>query len=224
MSVRIRWRRWIALLALLVLVVPPIWVELRDADRKPASIVVPAADGDRYTVHVVDWGYHTAIIIEQPRGWRLGPEGEEDARYVEYAWGDRRFYMESNYWPHSVFATLFLPTAAVTYVDGRPRPPTGGFRSMHVREVGAEQLRALAAELERFIVRDAAGARLPAHPPVSGYAGRFHPGIGRYTWWTNCNRWTVERLAAAGLASGGRGVLFSPQVASHLVGFVGVEP
>lgn len=224
MRAGIRWRRWIAIGLLLVVVVPAIWVELRERGHEPAPLDVPAADRERYTVHVVDWGYHTAIIIEQPDGWRLGPEGDEDARYVEYAWGDRRFYMESNYWPHSVFATLFLPTGAVTYLDGRERLPSGGFRSMHSRDVSAAELHALAAELESFIRREPSGGRRAAFPSVEGYAGRFYPGAGRYLWWMNCNRWTVDRLAGAGLASGGPGVLFSRQVPSRLAGFTEARP
>ena len=55
--------------------------------------------------------------------------------------------------------------------------------------------------------------------PAAGYGGRFYPARGAYLWWNDCNRWTVERLAAAGLARGGRGVIFSGQVARHLVGF-----
>ncbi len=54
-----------------------------------------------YRVFVVDWGYHTAIIAEQPSGWALGPPGEERAPFLESAWGDRRFYLESNYRPDS---------------------------------------------------------------------------------------------------------------------------
>jgi len=42
---------------------------------------------------------------------------------------------------------------------------------------------------------------------------------GHYLWFTDCNRWTVERLAKAGLARGGLGVIFSGQVARHLIGF-----
>jgi hypothetical protein len=206
----------------MVVVLPPIWVELRPEPR-PAAVALPGIEGDRYRVFVADWGYHTAIIIEQPRTWKLGPAGEDDAPLVEYAWGDRRFYMESNYWPHSVFATLMLPTASVTYLDGRASPPARGYRSLHTRTVTAAQLRTLVTELERAIRRDESGARQPAFAPVPGYPGRFHPGIGSYSWWTNCNRWTLDRLAAAGLARRGRGVIFSGQVPGRLAGFTRVS-
>jgi hypothetical protein len=61
--------------------------------------------------------------------------------------------------------------------------------------------------------------RPAAFPHVAGYKGRFYPGYGVYFWWMDCNRWTVDRLAAAGLAGSGRGVIFSGQIASRLRGF-----
>ena len=215
----ISWPRYLGASALLVLLLPPVWLALTADEQPVVRIAMPAPDRAAYQVYVVAWSYHTAIILEQPRGWTLGPRGEERAPFVEYAWGDRRFYMESNFWPHAVFAALFLPTASVTYVAGRSRPPAGGFRSMHVRTVSGAELMAIAVELEASIARAADGTRQPPYAPVADYSGRFYPGVGRYLWWTDCNRWTVDRLAATGLARAGRGVIFSAQVAPRLIGF-----
>lgn len=210
-----RWaraRQGLGLALLLFIALPPFWVELRP-DRPWTAHAAGLADAGRtYRVFVADWGYHTSIILEQATGWRLGPAGKEGSPFVEYAWGDRRFYMESDYRPHAVLAALFLPTDAVTYVDGWPGPPTSGagMRSLLVRAVSAEELIRLTTELERW------RAGTHPYPAVPGYAGRFYPAPGRYLWWNDCNRWTVERLRTAGLASGGRGVLFSGQVAPRL--------
>lgn len=187
--------------------------------RGPASALSlpPSA---AYRVFVVDWGYHTAIIVEQPNGWALGPPGEESAPFLEYAWGDRRFYLESDYKPNAVFATLALPTPSVLYVDGRPDPPSlAGARGAFVRTVDASTVRTLLVELERSIVHTADGTRAPAYPPASGYAGRFYPALGPYLWTRNCNWWTVVRLAGVGLAERAGGVVFSGQVGRRLRGF-----
>jgi hypothetical protein len=171
-------------------------------------------------VRVVDWGYHTAIVDPQPAGWTLGPSGEERAPLVEYAWGDRRFYMESDLRPHAVFATLMLPTESVTYVDGRAiESAFAGARGVYARDVDATTLHRLLDELERSIVRRADGTRPAPFARQPEYAGRFYPGAGRYLWTRNCNWWTVQRLAAAGLAGRSTGVVFSAQVAGRLVGF-----
>ncbi len=217
------WRRTLrrALLALLVFAVgfPPLYAAFAP-ERLPPAPALPTPPPGAYRVFVVDWGYHTAVVVEQPRGWRLGPPGEEAAPFLEYAWGDRRFYLESDYRPHALFATLFLPTRAVLYLDGRPDPPRlGGAEQVLARTVDASTLRALLAELERSARRTDAGARLPPHAAAVGYDGRFYPAHGRYLWARDCNWWTVARLAAVGLARAPAGVVVTPQVRGRLRGF-----
>lgn len=197
---------------------PPLYA-LFVPERLPALVGLPSVADRAYQVAVVDWGYHTAIIIEQPREWRLGPPDMEVAPFVEYAWGDRRFYLESDFRPQVLFATLFLPTEAVLYVQGRSElPRAGGPERMVVRTVGATALHQLVAHLERYAQRDSAGARLAPFAPTAGYRGRFYPAHGRYLWSRDCNWWTVAQLARAGLANEARGVLFTPQVFTRLQG------
>jgi hypothetical protein len=194
-------------------------------ERVPPPPALPEPPAGSYRVFVVDWGYHTAIVIEQPRGWRLGPPGAEDAPFLEYAWGDRRFYYESDHRPHSVFVTLFLPTDAVLYLEARPDPPQlGGAEAVYERTVDAATLRALLAELERSVQHDASGARLPALTPTPLDRGRFYAAHGRYLWTRNCNWWVVARLAGAGLASRPTGVIFTTQVGPRLREFTSVRP
>lgn len=226
-----RWRWWArALLGLstVILVIPPLFVEfvpdrppLMDLPDTRLGNAVPAS---RFRVFVADWGYHTSVILEQTaQGFPRGPAGRERALFVEYAWGDRRFYMESDYRPHALFATLLLPTESVAYVAAWDAPPDSASRprSLYVRTVSAAQLSALTTALERRIYHKAGGIgeRVAPFPPADGYAGRFYPAYGHYLWSSACNRWMVDRLAEAGLARGGRGVIFSGQVASRLVGF-----
>jgi hypothetical protein len=214
-----------------VIAVPPIVTELAP-DRPPArdrgDAAAPTPPDGGYRVFVADWGYHTSVIIEQPPGARRGPVGRERARFVEYAWGDRRFYMESDYRPHSVFAALFLPTESVVYLaawDTAPDSAPARPRALYARTVTGPQLSALVTAVERQIRPASTGgdhrdrARAPAFAPARGYTGRFYPAYGRYLWSNSCNRWTADRLAEAGLARGGRGVIFSGQVAARLAGF-----
>ena len=202
------------------LLFPPLYVLVRP-HPVGTSVSLRVADQGAYDVYVADWGYHTSVIIPQVSQWALGPPGRDRAAWVEYAWGDRRFYRDSDYRPHSLIATLILPTASVTYVAGRDRPPlhADGARAVYRREVNAVTLRALAVELERSIRRDAAGLRRSPSAAVAGYSGRFYEAYGSYLWAYDCNRWTVDRLAAVGLAAAGRSVVFSGQVAGRLEGF-----
>jgi hypothetical protein len=217
-----RWLRpaWrVAVLAVLFLVLgPPLYVLLA-RDTRPPLALPPVPGPGPYRVYVADWGYHSSIVVEQPPGWRLGPPGEESAPFLEFSWGDRRFYMESNY--KAIFATLFLPTESVMYLDGQRLPPqgSGGARAVFVRTVDAATLRALLTELERSFVRAPSGQRPALSPQARGYSGRFYPAHGAYLWAGDCNWWTVERLRGAGLAGSGAGVVYSGQVADRLRGF-----
>jgi hypothetical protein len=160
-------------------------------------------------------------VVPQPAGFVLGPSHDPAAAYVEMAWGDRSFYMESNYWPHRLFATLALPTESVSYLAGWSRAPrrTDGMQGLWSRRVTSDELRRLFAALEGTIRHAPDGTREPAHPPAPGYRGRFYPAHGKYLFWNDCNRWTVEQLHAAGLAESGVGVVLARQVPARLRGF-----
>jgi uncharacterized protein DUF2459 len=221
-----RWRRTgrVALAILVFMFGFPIVYTALVPERRPPLADLTAVPNGAYRVYVVDWGYHTAIIIQQPQYWRLGSPGEETAPFLEFAWGDRRFYYESDYWPHAVFATLALPTESVLYLDGRPDPPPlRGARAAFYRVVDADTLRALLMEIERSARHDTTGSRVSAYPPAAGYSGRFFAAHGSYLWTRNCNWWTVERLARVGLATRPTGVIITAQVPSRLRGFVRVR-
>ncbi len=210
-----------ALLIVLILIFGPILYVFFRHDERPLLALPPVPGPGPYRVYVADWGHHTSIVVEQPPGWRLGPPGREDAPFLDYGWGDKSYFMESDYRPHVLFATAFLPTASVMYLEGRKSPPQvrGGAHAVFVRTVDAPTLRALLTELERSFVHSPSEARVAPYPPVSGYPGRFYPAHGDYLLAGACNWWTVRRLKAAGLAGDAKGVLFSRQVAGRLWGF-----
>jgi hypothetical protein len=207
-------------------IVFPLGFAVVAAEPARPMVSVPMPANGRYTIHVVDWDYHTSIILPQPPGWMLGPSGQERAAFVEYAWGDRRFYRDADYRPHAVFATLVLPTASVAYVAGRSTVPRTGSaaQAVYTREVDALTLHALAVELERTVKHDEYGNRAPPGVAVAGFDGMFYDAHGSYLWTRDCNRWTVDRLHAVGLAEHGRVVVFSGQVGKRLRGFTRQAP
>lgn len=93
---RSRWARWgsIVLIAIgVIILLPPIIVSI--SPDPPVTAAVANVPPGTYHVYVADWGYHTSIIFQQPTTWQLGSLGAETAPFVEFAWGDRRFYIES---------------------------------------------------------------------------------------------------------------------------------
>ena len=215
-----RFARRLILVVLAFALIFPVLYSLAVPEQRGTPPALPEPAPGMYRVFVADWGYHTSILVEQPRGWMLGPPGKERATFLEYSWGDRMFYTQADYRPHALFATLVLPTATVAYLDGSSDPPSfAGARAVYARTIDATTVHTLLVELEGTFKRASDATRLAPHPAVSGYDGRFYPAYGRYLWTRDCNWWTVTRLAAADLASVGTGTLFSGQVAGRLRGF-----
>lgn len=205
----------------MLLVGPWGYVRLFPDDSPPPDPAFRALFADSARIYVIDWGYHTSIVVPRPSHGSFGPPNDPDAPYLEFAWGDRSFYMESDYWPHRLFATVFLPTPSVTYLLGWERPPRreDGMRGLWSRTVSGEELARLFAALDATIRRDSASRRAPAYPAAPGYRGRFYPAYGAYVFWRDCNRWTVDRLHDAGLARASLGVMISAQVSGRLHAF-----
>ncbi|MAG57945.1 MAG: hypothetical protein CMJ83_16800 [Planctomycetes bacterium] len=218
-----RRRRWIWwLLALLVL--PWAWIEL--FDDPPGRVDLPDLPGTRpWPVWVVRRSHHTSIFVEQPSGFGLGQPKAPDAPYVEYAWGDRRFYMESNFWPHALFAAALLPSSSVCYVRSWSQSPAVLASSAEVyhRDLTLGEMRALLLTLEQAFDRTEYGERPEAFEPVDGYRGRFYPGRASYIFWSSCNAWTLNRLRDANLDISALGVILASQVPDRLPGFKPVK-
>ena len=189
-------------------------------EPRAPRVRLPQPPAGSYTVLVADWGHHTAIVVQQPPGWRLGPPGAEAAPFLEVGWCDRRYFHGGERSPQTLVAALFLPTDSVLFLAGHPDPPRlAGTVAVRERQVDAPTLRALLSALEGSARRDRDGARLPPLPHRPGQRGRFFPARGAYLWSRNCNWWTVRRLGEAGLASDPTGVVVAPQVPGRLRGF-----
>ena len=217
------WRRvqWVLLAAVVFMIGFPLLYTSVTAEERPALPNLPMPPAGEYRVYVVDWSYHTAIVIEQPRGWRLGPPGAEGAPFLEFAWGDRRYYYDEDHRPHALFAALFLPTESVLYVAARPDPPRlGAAEGVYLRTVDAATLQTLFVQLEGFARRAGDGTRAAPYAQTSGYRGRFYAAYGKYIWPRDCNWWTVARLHDAGLADAPAGVILTTQVPGRLRRFM----
>ncbi|MEO0373439.1 MAG: DUF2459 domain-containing protein [Cyanobacteria bacterium P01_A01_bin.17] len=210
--------RALALLALL-LGLPPVYM----AVFTPYPVSSPwlqdrsLPPGNVYDLYVANWGYHTSIILQQPQGWRLGPSNAVDTPFVEYSWGDRNFYMNADFSPPALFATVFLPTRSVLHLRNWSQAPTSddGMRHLYHRQINAQQLSTLIGSLETTF-KGAEPERPDALPPVARFRGRFYPAREFYIFWSACNAWTVNHLAAADLARPGWSVLAAEQVAPKL--------
>jgi hypothetical protein len=178
----------------------------------------PPVAGHR--VLVVDWGLHTALVLEQLPGARLTHPGAAQAPFLEVAWGDRSYFAEGKRDPTTVAASLFLPTESAVLLVGHPDPPRleGAWRVWE-RRVDTPTLQALLTSLERSLRGGPWGHPAPPLPRPAVGLGRFFPAEGAYWWGRNCNWWLLRRLGDAGLARSAWGVLLPLQVPGRLIGF-----
>ena len=93
---RVRSRRaaqWVLVGVVAFTLLFPVIYAVAVPEQLGAPATLPNVYDGTYRIYVIDWAYHTAIVVPQPAGWALGPPGEEQAPLLEYAWGDRRCYM-----------------------------------------------------------------------------------------------------------------------------------
>lgn len=175
----------------------------------------------QYDVYVVNWGFHTAIIVEQPQGWTLGPPNHPQAPYIEYGWGDKRFFMLSDTSIPATLAAAILPTPSVVYLRGRDAPPTeeNYARQLYHRQISPQQLYTLIGILEQSFQRSPQGNRVEPYSQVSAFAGYFYPGREYYIFWSACNAWTIKHLHRIKIAQSDIPVIFAEQVGPSLQSF-----
>jgi uncharacterized protein (TIGR02117 family) len=134
--------------------------------------------------------------------------GEDDARWIEIGWGDRRFYFEMPTWDgltfELAFSALFLPGPSVMhigYAKTHPRQRTS-IRPISIsREAYAELVKNI---LQTFQIDD----EQPLLIPGKGYTinDNFYAAKGSYSFLRTCNVWTAEMLGTINL----RRPLWSP--------------
>jgi hypothetical protein len=176
------------------------WLFMAAATPAPGLVNLPDVPKGLHRVWVLGYGYHTAIYIEQPVGWKLGPPGKEAARFVEFAWGDRGWFYDSDMSHLSGANALLLPSRTVYYVAGYDKPPAEAWPGLPLveRAFSGEELHALAHTLEQACLRTPKGERVEALPISPEYDGRFYSSREFYIGWHSCNHWTIEQLRKSG--------------------------
>lgn len=178
----------------------------------------------KYDLYVVNWGFHTAILLEQPKGWKLGPPNAPTSRYVEYGWGDKQFFMMSDTSFLTTLAAGIFPTDSVMYLRGRDTllEAQNYARQLYYRQISAQQLYDLITTLEQSFQRQA-GERSMPYPPVPNFKGQFYPGREYYVIWSDCNAWTIRHLQEIEVAHSLVPVIFAEQVGPSLQGFQQIQ-
>lgn len=154
-------------------------------------------------------GVHTAIVmplVTPQKDWRADfPVSDIEASsrpytHVSVSWGEREVYLDTPTWadlsPLTVLRILFAGGDGLLHVAHYVRPaPDETIRPLRI---GAADYARLLKRIEASVPDTAARRRHRGY----GDDDVFYDAPGRYTPINNCNQWTSDMLAAAGIRTG----------------------
>lgn len=184
--------------------------------EKSTSSETAASQAD-YNILVASNGWHTSIVLassDLPAGTIPEAGDFPRAEYLEFSWGDARYFPAPEKALGMTMRALLTPTPAVLHVAGLPAHPRKVFPSAELVELGlkSDGFRALVDYLDDTFARD------DAEPSSQGLYrfSRFYPANGKFHLFNTCNTWTARGLAAAGLPVTVTGTLRAEDLMSQL--------
>lgn len=166
------------------------------------SLYPPSSERGCKTIFVVNHGWHTGLIIEDrelvPSLW---PEKDErpTGEYIEFGWGDARFYQAREITGAMKLRAVLFPTSAVLHVVGlssHPRLYYEGSAIMDIH-VSREGLEKLIAYLRQSYARNAGGSAVLIGPGLQENS-LFYEADGTYWILHTCNNWVAAALRTTG--------------------------
>lgn len=172
----------------------------------PAPTRPPACLTACTTVHVINRGWHTGLVLPIagiPEG--LLPEAADfpAAEYLELGWGDRDYYQADNPGPWQTLKAACWPTASVLHGVGFRGGVQRQFAGYEIVRLDLERDRfgSLAAFVDRSFDRGGQ-AKADILGPGYGLNSRFYPAHGQFHLFNTCNSWVSQALEAAGYPMG----------------------
>jgi uncharacterized protein (TIGR02117 family) len=152
------------------------------------------------TIYVVKRGWHTGIAVAKAdwpnRQWPVLSQFPE-VDYLEFGWGDARFYQAERETLWLGLRAALWPTSSVVHVIGIRDPIAANADADELVDVTVSRdgLRALSESIEaEFASVSARPTTLSAAPAPN----RFYDARGRFYFPRMCNWWTASRLHEAG--------------------------
>jgi uncharacterized protein (TIGR02117 family) len=177
------------------------------------------------SVYVVKRAWHTGVAVATAdwpdRDWPVLADFPE-ARYLEFGWGDARFYQAQDETWWLGLRAAFFSTASALNVIGFERPTPEALRADEVVEVRLSEdgLRRLAASIEAEF-KDSAPESFGE--PLRGVPepNKFYPAKRRFFFPRMCNWWTARRLHDGGCPIAAWSVVSANRVIREANGFAG---
>lgn len=160
-----------------------------------------------YTVHLVQYGWHTALLFDAPsmlaRSTKLASDFH-DHKYLLIGWGDGEYFVaEHPPWSKAVKALVASDYPALQVVGRETNPPFGVAAHDSVPLALTERgYQKLIAYIDGSIADGADGKPIYLLKQV-GNPDRFYQATGNYSLFSNCNSWLAGALRAADMPISG---------------------
>jgi len=179
------------------------------------------------SVYVVKRAWHTGVAVAAAdwpnRNWSVLADFP-DSRYLEFGWGDARFYQaEEETWWLTIRAAFFSTSSAV-HVIGFDHPTPEALLADEVIEVHLSEdgLQKLAASIEAEFEEAAPvsyGVPLRGTPEPN----KFYHAKRRFFFPRMCNWWTTRRLQDSGCPVAAWSVISANRVVREAKGFAATQ-
>jgi uncharacterized protein (TIGR02117 family) len=163
----------------------------------------PLGSGNKKSVLIVNYGWHSAIVLKKADiSELLLPESKDftESEYLEFGWGDSDFYQAPDPGLGLALKAAFWSSGSVVHVAGLTGTLEKHFPSKDLVEIvlSQEGFQRLTEFISNTFTRPSAETRPGLYP-----TSRFYSAKGKFHIFRNCNTWVAEALRAGGLPVSG---------------------
>lgn len=177
------------------------------------------------SVYVIKRAWHTGVAVAAAdwpnRDWSVLADFP-DSRYLEFGWGDARFYQAQEETGWLAIRAAFFSTASALHVIGFNHPTPEALIADEVIEVrlSAEGLQKLTASIEAEF-KEAAPQSFGVPLRGTPEPNKFYYAKRRFFFPRMCNWWTSQRLHDGGCPIAAWSVVSANRVIREAKGFAG---
>lgn len=161
------------------------------------------SEGESVVIYVVNHGYHTGIVVPAGKIQASVPQLKERFRntpYIEFGWGDNKFYPANEVTTSLTIRALLWPTKSVIHAVAIPEKVALFFLNSHVEKLclsGIEYASLLTFIINSFYTNETSQI-IQLKKGLYGNS-QFYQSKGYFSFMNTCNTWTAKGLQSAGM-------------------------
>jgi uncharacterized protein (TIGR02117 family) len=154
-------------------------------------------------VYVVSHEWHTGFVIPATKVYQSIPALEErfgDSAYIEFGWGDKKFYQAKEMTTGLAIRAILWPTETVVHTVALPEKVAGYFINSQIELICLDD-KALSFLVEFVSSSFSRNNKGEVEMLAKGIYGdsQFYKGSGDYHLLNTCNEWTAKGLKSIGM-------------------------